>query len=98
MIADLLDEFQAEAQEYYKVAWSVERAVKNTPMTEYQRDAIRYRYIDGMTWDEVARAMQYSDRQCRRFECDALNALGITNYERGEKDKDVLECPGEPVL
>lgn len=47
------------------------------------RQLLRYRYIDGMTWERVAVTMNYSWKQVCRMHGNALN---------------VLECPTQPVL
>ena len=77
MLADLLETFSAEAKTYYEIAWTVERAVKAAPMSDNQRDVVRYRYIDGMTWEEVACAINRSEMQCHRYKAEALEAMGI---------------------
>ena len=98
MLADLLETFGAEAREYYKIAWTVEQVVKAAPMSDNQRDVVRYRYIDGMTWPEIATAIQYSERQCHRFEEDAMVMLGIKITESDDSEKDVMECQCQDVL
>jgi len=90
MLADLLETFQSEAHAYYEIAWTVERVVKAAEMSDNQRDVVRYRYIDGMTWDEVALAMGYSDKWCRELRDRALAEMGI---ER--KIAEFLEVPSK---
>lgn len=51
-------------------------------MKEKERTLIELKYINGLTWEQVACRMDYSERQATRLHGDILKKL-----------KDVLECP-----
>jgi len=36
-------------------------------LPENQEEVLRLRYLEGLEWEEVARRMRYSSRQCRRI-------------------------------
>lgn len=59
----------------------IESVIDRLPKS-YHRILLRYRYVHGMTWEQIAVVMDYSRRQATRIHGDALNAV-----------KDVLECP-----
>ena len=45
---------------------------------ENERDVLFYRYIKGMSWWEVAKALDYSERRVYEIHGDALKKLNIT--------------------
>ena len=57
------------------------------------RYLLERRYIDGMTWEQVAVDMSYGYRQVCRLHGDALDAVKIPS-----SPKDVLECHTESML
>ena len=55
---------------------TIERYIETVP-DERQRDLLRYRYIDGLTWERVADAMHYSTMQINRLHAKALTAMAL---------------------
>lgn len=60
---------------------SIEAAISNVEDERLQL-LLRYRYIDGLTWERIAVNMNYSYRQVTRMHGRALRQI-----------KDVLVCP-----
>ncbi len=55
--------------------------------SENELDVLFYRYIKGLEWWDIAKAMGYSERQIHRFHGNALAHISVP-----EKLKDVIEC------
>lgn len=54
----------------------VERAIKSIP-SERHREVLRLRYINGMSWSDIAEAMHYDERHVLRLRADAINMMKI---------------------
>lgn len=85
--ADKLQEAVAEidelitrlAAEQHKLAWmrlDIERAIGTVPEMRLQ-ELLRYRYIDGMTFESIAVRMNYSWRQTIRLHGIALCKMSL---------------------
>lgn len=57
----------------------IEQAISRLPSRE--REVLRYKYLDGLTWEQVAEEMSYSWRHVHNIHSIALNLLV---KERGE--------------
>jgi len=72
-------------QRRYKSKWSdllrtqdkIEMAIERTSPTA--RQLLRYRYIDGLRWEDICVKMSYSWRQIHRLHRDALEE--VAKYE-----------------
>lgn len=72
----------AEAQhDLARTRISIERAISTVAEDRLQR-LLRYRYIDGMTWEAIAVKMRYSWRQVIRLHGEALNKVVIECHIR----------------
>ena len=65
--------YYAKLQELVKAQMEVEQAIETLDPTE--RRLLRYRYIDGLKWEEVCVSMGYSWRQVHRTHSAALRRL-----------------------
>ena len=70
---ELEERYNAKLEEIIATRLSIEQAIDCLEPTE--RQLMRYRYIDGLTWEEVCVAMTYSWRQTHRIHGRALNKL-----------------------
>ena len=73
-IIELEQDFDREVDAQIDLRGKIEAAVSGM-QDEKLRDVIRYRYIDGMKWEEVAEAMYYSRMQICRFHGRALREI-----------------------
>lgn len=55
---------------------AIERAIDSLPLAD-SAQVLRYRYIDGMTWEKIAVEMNYTYRWVLRLHNRALTALTI---------------------
>ena len=72
-LAELKAEYENILPNMVKTCLRVERMIESLEPTE--RTIARYRYIDGMTWEEVAVATGYSWRQVHRIHGRLLDHL-----------------------
>lgn len=70
---ELLERYQAKLDELAAEQLAVEKAIES--LTPAARTALRYHYIDGMTWEKVCVQMSYSWRQIHRIHAHALRQL-----------------------
>lgn len=70
---ELLERYQAKLDELAAEQLAVEKAIES--LTPVARTALRYHYIDGMTWEKVCVQMSYSWRQIHRIHAYALRQL-----------------------
>lgn len=70
---DLLDRYQEKLADLRAEQLRVEEAIETLEPVE--RMLMRYRYLDGMTWEEVAVAISYSWKQMHRIHGRALDKL-----------------------
>ena len=73
-IIELEQDIDREVDAQIDLRGKIEAAVSGM-QDEKLRDVIRYRYIDGMKWEEVAEAMYYSRMQICRFHGRALREI-----------------------
>ncbi len=71
--ADLVSQYRRKMGELAKVILTIEKAIDSLPPKE--RTLIRLYYVEGMTWEEVGAAMDYSWSQVHRIHGRALAAL-----------------------
>ena len=69
----LQERYRAKLSELEAEQLAIETAID--ALDTRARQLIRYRYLDGLTWEEVCVAMSYSWRQTHRLHSAALTAL-----------------------
>lgn len=69
----LREEYWTQLQELAAEQLAVEEAIETLDPT--LRQMLRHRYIEGMTWEEICVAMNYSWRQVHRLHAQALRQL-----------------------
>lgn len=74
---DLGEKLTAEIAEYYNVGESVRNAIDSLEKEEHKL-LLRYRYIDGYTFEQIAVMMNYSWRQIHRLHSEALNLVNVS--------------------
>ena len=67
---ELLERYREKLVELRTAQLRIEKAIE--PLSPDERMLMRYRYIDGLTWEEVAVKMGYSWRQVHRIHAKAL--------------------------
>ena len=70
---ELLERYKAKMAELAEEQLTIETAIE--PLEPTARMLLRYRYIDGLKWEEVCCRMNYSWRQVHRLHGDALSKL-----------------------
>jgi DNA-directed RNA polymerase specialized sigma subunit len=70
---ELTELYQSKLAEMRATQLRIEQAIEQLEATE--RMLMRSRYIDGMTWEEVCVAMNYSWRQVHRIHAAALSHI-----------------------
>ena len=91
-LADLERDAERRIEAYLGHVGAVEAEIEKLGDPQH-RMLLRMRYVDGLTWDEVAEHVRYSRSQSIRLHDDAMIALGI------ECDaKDGTEWNGRPVI
>lgn len=73
---ELQELYKAKLDELAAEQLAIEQAIE--PLDYTARALLRYRYIEGMTWEQVAVKMNYSWRQVHRLHGDALQQLKET--------------------
>lgn len=71
---ELLAMYMAKEEELDDALFAIERAIEKLDPT--QRTLVRLHYIDGLTWEQVAVAIDYSWSQTHRIHSAALKKLG----------------------
>lgn len=71
--AELLKKYQRKTNELTEALIEIENAIE--VLEPRERTLIRLHYAQGMTWEEVCVAMNYSWRQIHRIHAKALEAL-----------------------
>ena len=71
---DYSNEINGQIDEYVDIRKDIE-AVINTVQDLTLRTLLRYRYIDGLTWEQIAVTMNYCYMQVCRMHGMALNEL-----------------------
>lgn len=70
---ELIDRYRTKMLELAEEQLVIEKAIEALEPTA--RMLLRYRYIDGLPWEEVCVRMSYSWRQTHRLHSQALEAL-----------------------
>jgi RNA polymerase sigma factor (sigma-70 family) len=70
---DLLRLYESKAAELDAALLAIEKAIDTLDHTE--RMLMRYHYIDGLTWEDVAVEIGYSWRQTHRLHAKALRQI-----------------------
>lgn len=81
-IVDLEHEIDLRIDEYVDLTREIEAVIERVG-DDRHRDILRYRYINGWSWEKIAREMHYDRRQITRLHGFAL----------WEIEKDVPKCP-----
>lgn len=71
--AELIDKYREKRTQLIDAQAEIENMIDNLEPTE--RQLARYRYFDGMTWEEVCVAMNYSWRQTHRIHSRLIGRL-----------------------
>lgn len=70
---ELMDRYRAKMLELAEEQLAIEKAIEALEPTS--RMLLRFRYLDGLPWEEVCVRMNYSWRQTHRLHSRALEAL-----------------------
>lgn len=70
---ELVERYKAKLWELAEEQLEIEKAIE--PLDPTSRMLLRYRYLDGLKWEEVCCQMGYSWRQTHRLHGDALQRL-----------------------
>lgn len=70
---ELLSRYNAKLDELIRAQLEIEDAIRALP--ECERTLIRFKYIQGMTWEQVCVEMSYSWKQIHRIHARALQML-----------------------
>jgi len=73
ILRPLREFYAAKLGELTQAQLAIERAIETLKPTE--RALIRYRYIDGLPWHQVAVKISYSEQQTHRIHSSALQKL-----------------------
>lgn len=70
---DLIDQYCDKLDELAAEQMQIEQAIESLQPRE--RELIRYRYIEGLSWEEICVRMSYSWRQTHRIHANALQQI-----------------------
>lgn len=76
---ELIDKYREKRTQLIDAQAEIEAMIDNLEPTE--RQLARYRYLDGLTWDEVCVAMNYSWRQTHRIHNRLIDRLAGGGHE-----------------
>ena len=89
---ELQDRYKAKMAELAAEQLAIEQAIDTLEPTA--RMLMRYRYIDGMTWEQVCVCMSYSWRQVHNIHAKALKQLDPTQPPPRQPEPDPCDsCP-----
>lgn len=77
--SELIDKYREKCAKLIEEQAEIETMIDNLEPTE--RQLARYRYLDGMTWEEVCVAMNYSWRQTHRIHSRLIGRLAGGGHE-----------------
>ena len=83
-LADLAGELRERLNGYARLVSEIERAIDDVPDIRY-RDLLRYRYLNGMTWERIAVEMGYTWEYVRRLHGYALQCVVVPVEKRYTK-------------
>ena len=75
-IIDLEREIDRRIDEYVDLTREIEAAIDRIPDGRY-RDVLRFRYVNGWTWEKIADEMGYDERWVRRLHGWALLMIKV---------------------
>lgn len=75
-IVDLEQDINREIDAQVDLRRRIEAAVKQMD-DEKLRDIVRYKYIDGMTWEQVSESMGLDERWVKRLHVRAIRKLTL---------------------
>lgn len=75
-IVDLEQDINREIDSQVDLRRRIEAAVKQID-DEKLRDIVRYKYIDGMTWEQVSESMELDERWVKRLHVRAIQKLTL---------------------
>lgn len=76
----LVERYRALAETLIRSQIAIEEAIAELDSTE--RRVMRHRYIEGLTWEQVCVAMDYSWRQTHNIHARALDRLAEKEVEK----------------
>lgn len=76
----LVERYRVLAETLIRSQIAIEEAIAELDSTE--RMLMRYRYIEGLTWEQVCIAMDYSWRNTHRIHAKALDRLAEKEVEK----------------
>jgi DNA-directed RNA polymerase specialized sigma24 family protein len=80
---ELMDRYRAKMLELAEEQLEIEKAIEALEPTE--RMLLRFRYIEGLPWEEVCVRMNYSWRQTHRMHSKALEALRMSDARSDDR-------------
>ncbi len=80
LIVERRKRYETREKELAEYESAIERDMEILSPTE--RDLIRFKYMDGLTWEEVCIAINYSWTQTHRIHSAALIKLGAAEKEK----------------
>lgn len=82
--ADLMDDIMEQERMCRAVIHQIESAVRKVDDLQL-RQILRCRYIDGISWSDIAEELHYSLRSVHRKKLDALDALPLVVTHNGDQ-------------
>ena len=79
---ELVDRYKAQLSKLAAAQLAIEEMIENLEPTE--RRLARFRYIDGLNWDDVCERMNYSWRQTHRIHGKMLDKLVAQEMENAD--------------
>ena len=80
---ELVDRYKAQLSKLAAAQLAIEEMIENLEPTE--RRLARFRYIDGLNWDDVCERMNYSWRQTHRIHGKMLDKLVAQEMEKADE-------------
>lgn len=78
---NIMERYQAQLDKLAEEQLALEKLIEKLDPVE--RRLLRYRYLDGLTWESVCVAMNYSWRQTHNIHARALDKLAEQEQQRG---------------
>lgn len=90
-IMELEEELSAQIDRMVDKRREIEGAIAAVPNPQ-QQEVLSLRYIEGLSWEDIAERLKYDVRHIRRIHGRALQAMQLP------VSKNVLECPCQPMI
>jgi hypothetical protein len=94
-LVDLSRDIDQMVDQYVDLTRKIEKEIDALP-DDRHRDLLKWRYVNGWRWEQIADAMNYDKRQVYRMHGDALQAFeekhSAAIQEFSAKRKDVTQC------